>query len=211
MLCCKIALITLKGGKTINTKPNPVSVGNRIREIRNNKGLSMSEFASRIDEKAKSGTISNWETGKNLPNNERLKRIAEIGNLSVDELLYGKPKDYSSDKETIENRLIASLEHGKGHETNRNALKNTVSCFKEIDMPVWQMDLITVYMENVAYEEGRKGAALIGSKVAYVDYLTKRIEWSKDKLNREDVTRDDITIYETLLKIDKKTLEQINK
>lgn len=54
----------------------------------------MSEFASRIDGKAKSGTISNWETGKNLPNNERLKRIAEIGNIDVNELLYGDPETF---------------------------------------------------------------------------------------------------------------------
>lgn len=69
---------------------NTDEVGFRIREIRKETlGLSMADFAEKIDGKAKSGTVSNWETGKNLPNNERIKRIAELGNISVDELLYG--------------------------------------------------------------------------------------------------------------------------
>ena len=73
---------------------DPEIVGSRIRDIRKTMGLSMSAFAERInhilnEKKIRSGTVSNWETGKNLPNNERLKAIAEIGGISVDELLYG--------------------------------------------------------------------------------------------------------------------------
>lgn len=67
----------------------PEEVGKRIRHIRYDLGLSMTQFAKRIDKKAMSGTISNWETGKNLPNNERIKRIAELGGVSVNYLLYG--------------------------------------------------------------------------------------------------------------------------
>lgn len=69
---------------------DPVKVGQRIRNIRKSKlGMSMNDFGYEIDKIAKSGTVSNWETGKNLPNNERLKRIAQLGGISVDELLYG--------------------------------------------------------------------------------------------------------------------------
>lgn len=68
---------------------DPKIVGYRIKEIRKKLGLSMSSFAERIDDKSKSGTVSNWETGKNLPNNERLKKIATLGGISIDELLYG--------------------------------------------------------------------------------------------------------------------------
>lgn len=68
-------------------------VGKRIRKIRISLGLSMEEFAKKIDEKAKSGTVSNWETGKNLPNNERLKKIADLGNINVEYLLSGNPFD----------------------------------------------------------------------------------------------------------------------
>lgn len=69
---------------------DPKVVGYRIREIRKQLGLSMTAFAEKIDSKSRSGTISNWETGKNLPNNERLKKIAELGGTTVEYLLTGK-------------------------------------------------------------------------------------------------------------------------
>lgn len=72
---------------------DPKKVGYRIREIRKELGLSMAAFAEKIDNKSKSGTVSNWETGKNLPNNERLKKIAEIGKISIDELLLGSIRE----------------------------------------------------------------------------------------------------------------------
>lgn len=77
----------------MNTEINKTEVGKRIRSIRQSLGLSMDAFAERIDNKAKSGTVSNWETGKNLPNNERLKRIATLGNKSLTYLLYGQDDD----------------------------------------------------------------------------------------------------------------------
>lgn len=72
----------------MNLEIDPNAVGVRIREIRKGLGLSMSAFADRInhlehDNKAKSGTVSNWENGKNLPNNKRLKMIADMGGISV--------------------------------------------------------------------------------------------------------------------------------
>lgn len=72
-----------------NQKPSPIEVGQRIKNIRQQEGLSMDDFGSKVDGKAKSGAVANWETGKNLPNSNRLKRIAEIGNVSVDFLLHG--------------------------------------------------------------------------------------------------------------------------
>lgn len=74
---------------------DPKKVGLRIRDIRKQKGLSMTAFAEKIDKKAKSGTVSNWETGKNLPNNDRLKTIAELGETTVEYILYGSLDEYA--------------------------------------------------------------------------------------------------------------------
>ncbi|PCD84781.1 hypothetical protein CNQ87_10590 [Lysinibacillus fusiformis] len=84
--------------KTYNLK----EVGQRIREIRMKLGLSMDEFAARIDSKAKSGTVSNWETGKNLPNNERLKKIADLAGVRPKYILTGHPYDNLSPEELEE-------------------------------------------------------------------------------------------------------------
>lgn len=62
-------------------------VGIRIKKIRTDKGLNLEEFANLID--SGKSNVSKWERGRNLPNDLTVKKIAEIGNISVDELLYG--------------------------------------------------------------------------------------------------------------------------
>ncbi|MCW6683061.1 helix-turn-helix domain-containing protein [Aerococcaceae bacterium NML160702] len=64
-----------------------MKIGARIKSIRKNLGLTQTEFAKKIN--ATLPAVSNWETGRNVPNNERLKAIAKIGDMTVDELLYG--------------------------------------------------------------------------------------------------------------------------
>ncbi|WP_319470610.1 helix-turn-helix transcriptional regulator [uncultured Trichococcus sp.] len=63
-------------------------VGKRINSIRKENGLSMEKFGSLIDGASK-GLVNNWEKGVNLPNNKRIKLIATLGRISVNELLYG--------------------------------------------------------------------------------------------------------------------------
>lgn len=71
-------------------------VGNRIKRIRSDMGITAREFGKLIDKEnhASQSLVSRWERGVNLPNNERLKKIAELGNISVNELLYGNLKQY---------------------------------------------------------------------------------------------------------------------
>lgn len=71
-------------------------VGNRIKKIRSEKGMSQEEFGLLIKNAHKS-LVSKWEKGQSLPNNERLKRIAEIGNTTVDFLLYGSLESYAKE------------------------------------------------------------------------------------------------------------------
>lgn len=75
------------------------TVGERIKSIRLNLGLSTEKFATLFNPPASKGTVSKWENGRYLPNNTRLKRIAELGHISVDELI-SKPqtKNYSVGK-----------------------------------------------------------------------------------------------------------------
>lgn len=71
---------------------NKKEVAKRIKSIRLEKGITMVEYGKIIDpnKPVKTGVISNWENGKQLPNKNRLIKIAEIGNITIDELLYGK-------------------------------------------------------------------------------------------------------------------------
>ena len=68
------------------------ALGRRIKAIRLQLGLTMEDFIERIDGKpgrGRSGTVNNWETGKNAPNKKRLQKIAELGGVSVEYLING--------------------------------------------------------------------------------------------------------------------------
>ena len=98
-------------------RPNKKLVGKRIQAIRLEKGLTLEQFGELIG--ASKSSISEWESGKHLPpaksiisrwekgvmlpNLSRLERIAEFGNLTVNELLYGN-NEY--DIEDLEQRLM---------------------------------------------------------------------------------------------------------
>lgn len=71
---------------------NKDDVGFRISNIRKRLGLNQELFGKKINQAHKS-LVSKWEKGQSLPNNERLKLIAELGGISVDELLYGNRKE----------------------------------------------------------------------------------------------------------------------
>lgn len=72
-------------------KTNTYEVGQRIKNIRKSKGLTLEQFGSVIDNSSK-GNVSKWEHGVSVPNNKRLKLIADLGKLYVEELLYDKTR-----------------------------------------------------------------------------------------------------------------------
>ncbi|MBT2731662.1 helix-turn-helix domain-containing protein [Carnobacterium sp. ISL-102] len=75
---------------------NNKAIGMRIKNIRLKLGMTTEKFAQAFQEQPPSkGTISKWENGHYLPNNERLKRIAELGETTVDFILYGSLDGYA--------------------------------------------------------------------------------------------------------------------
>lgn len=64
-----------------------IAIGQRIKQIRLDKGMTLEEFGKLFG--ASKGNVGMWEKGSSLPNPERLKAIAKIGDMTVEELLYG--------------------------------------------------------------------------------------------------------------------------
>ena len=96
------------------TEEERKQTGLRIKQIRLARKLSMQEFAKLVDPygKAQSGTVANWETGKNAPNKKRLEKIAKIGDVSVDFLITGftseKNKEFEELRKKIANGIITN-------------------------------------------------------------------------------------------------------
>ena len=75
----------------MNTTIDKKLIGERIKNIRQQKGMTLEEFGKMFG--ASKSNVRSWEIGKNLPNPERLKTIAKIADISIDTLLYGKMKE----------------------------------------------------------------------------------------------------------------------
>lgn len=72
---------------------NKTEVGQRIKNIRLSKGMTLEEFGKIFN--ATKGNVLKWEKGQSLPNPERLKAIAKIADMTVEELLYGNKLEYA--------------------------------------------------------------------------------------------------------------------
>lgn len=100
-----------------------VAIGNRVKSIRINLGLTAEAFGKEVDSEnpAAQSLVSRWERGVNLPNRERMKTIAELADVTVVDLIYGIPlhKQKQSSCEA-DSRDIAMLEEELRHTRNVN-------------------------------------------------------------------------------------------
>lgn len=76
----------------IDGKPTEIyidkkQVGQRIKDIRLEKGMTLEEFGKIFN--ATKGNVLKWEKGRNLPNKERLRKIADLAGITVQKLLEG--------------------------------------------------------------------------------------------------------------------------
>ena len=116
----RLKVIAELGGMTVKDLVSTHSVGERIKRIRIEYGDNLQRFGERVaetmgipkDQAPADSIVSRWEKGKNRPNNERLKAIAELGDTTVNQLLNSNPlSDYSTDE------LLQELERrGISHE-----------------------------------------------------------------------------------------------
>ena len=67
-------------------------VGNRIKSIRLLQNKTLEEWGKIFG--ASKGNVLLWEQGKTLPNKKRLEKIAELGNTTINKLLYGNCEEF---------------------------------------------------------------------------------------------------------------------
>lgn len=73
----------------------------KLKQIRNNEGISQEQLAERIGVSRQA--VTKWETGKGLPDIENMTILAEIFKVTLDELISGTvPKNEKSEMLTSE-------------------------------------------------------------------------------------------------------------
>lgn len=158
--------------------------GNRIKEIREQSGLTMEEFIEHIDGnsgKGRSGTVNNWESGQNLPNKKRLQKIASLGNVSVNYILHG------TELLTSGPGFELIQKHNKGTTSkSEEKLVNEMSIESAINREAFQSDLSKAYdnefNKNVEYLLNHNFASnekLLLSTVLFFSYTL--FKYSPDK------------------------------
>lgn len=85
-----------------------MEVGEKLRERRNTLHMTQDEVAEALGVTRQ--TISNWENGRSYPDIERIIRLSDIYQLSLDELLKGDNKMvHQLQKNTRQNRFIKTF------------------------------------------------------------------------------------------------------
>lgn len=68
-----------------------MDIGNRISEFRKSNGLSQESLAERVGVARQ--TISKWELGETSPDLKQAKKLSEIFDVNLDELVCGQPSE----------------------------------------------------------------------------------------------------------------------
>ena len=111
---------------------NKIDIGQRIKRIRLEKGMTLEEFGKMLH--TSKSIVSRWEKGISIPNPERLRLIAKISNLTVNELLYGKLTTPEFLVQMLENNTIQSeLERHLNDFFMRFENKNNPNILKSLD------------------------------------------------------------------------------
>ncbi len=139
------------------------AVGRRISSIRKEKGLTMEQFGKKIDEASK-GLVNNWEKGTNLPNKKRLKIISLIGEISVEELLYGS-------KAELERKISAYI----NDIMNTEIKEFNTEKYKLLYDPYFKKETIDALIRNYNYDFLNNLGIKQQTKINLDDYLDKYI------------------------------------
>lgn len=178
-----------------------ISVGQRIKSIRKSKGMTTEEFAKIFSKPASKGTISKWENGRYLPNNERLVEIAALGDISVDELLYGQRNVII--KSAIDDALLEymdsfdSEDKKKDFEENKNRYEELLASlyeeytgYAEFVLPT---DNLYLNVRNMAFkalnDEYLKGSRTNESSLLYLRSVLEETHVTVSKYEYDPLTQ----------------------
>lgn len=151
----------------MSKKYNKKDIGQKIKIIRLKKGMTLEEFGKLFN--TSKGIISRWENGISTPTPERLKKIAELGGVSVAYIT--GISDYPIDEKQIE-KLVYSTINDLLSSDCEILLKKAIQYFtnKEFDFAKITSDF---YSSNVYNRIIKSDVNLINTYFAiwFEDYL----------------------------------------
>lgn len=160
-------------------------IGKTIKEIRIKNNLSQREFADKYNVTYQA--VSKWENGKNIPDLSILKRICSDNNITIEELLEGKPLEKQTKKILpliIAIILTISLITGVtliiNHKNNETFEFKTLSSnskeFKLTGSIAYNKDKTSIFITDVSYngEDKKTEYKSIKSTLYEIEGKTKK-------------------------------------
>lgn len=172
-----------------NETINKLEVGKRIKAIRINKKLTMKDFGKNLNPVASDSIVSRWERGISLPNNQRVKQIADLGNVSVTYLLYGE-KTYA-DIEILDKDKMTDIEEFfyAGTVQRKDEFRNTISKLEEQKIVLEETDYTALTELYEIIIELQKNKLHKSTMI----FLTNLISDLKTKISDNDVSIEEYT------------------
>ena len=90
---------------------NQVKIGEFLRELRKEKGLTQEQLAEQFNISRRS--VSRWETGSNMPDVGLLIEIADFFDVDIREIIDGERKSENMDKEKETLKKVAEYADGE--------------------------------------------------------------------------------------------------
>ena len=131
------------------------SFGKRVKEIRKNHGLTQNQLGKLMENdelkenSANKGVVSAWERGESIPNPYRLKIIADLGNISVNQLLYGTSreiglnyivKNYGSLSKEDTDFILNRIDQYQNNSEKDLSYEEIISIIKAAEIELWTSD-----------------------------------------------------------------------
>lgn len=140
-------------------------IGKTIKEIRIKNNLSQREFADKYNVTYQA--VSKWENGKNIPDLSILKRICSDNNITIEELLEGKPLEKQTKKIlpliiaiVLTISLITGVTLIINHKNNETFEFKTLSSnskeFKLTGSIAYNKDKTSIFITDVSYNGADK-------------------------------------------------------
>lgn len=108
------------------------AAGQRIKDIRCQHNYSMARFSKLVGNSSAS-TVNNWEKGNNLPKEERLEKLAILGNTTVNWIRYGSFEEYVI-RLLSQNKLKASLQKDQLQLLMQTLTKQKISYLQDLEI-----------------------------------------------------------------------------
>ena len=129
---------------------NKHEVSKKIHQIRLSKGMTLEEFGKQFN--TSKATVFNWEKGRNLPNKQNLKIIADLGNITVNELLYGYKEELMSfdtgEEFEAERRRIIDQIDSKKNSVEKSFINNKITLINMIKNEIASIELELEKIDN---------------------------------------------------------------